>query len=371
MVSRFRAAFACLKPQFLQGKARLLVGGAFIGGIAESVARRLGRIDIVPQFISCVDAIEAGLRWIIRLGRALLARSGLPLTGAFAWRAAVVLGGIGLTTALITGLSAKDEDQLLLASLSPITSDLATQDGVATRRPRPPAAVEDWVVIPRPGAMFGLDAPELGREPPSIEVRRSPDGSRREDLLSFGSLSESKPHLLLRLATGAAAGNRPFTIALVHDAARHSLAVERSSTPASFETRFGPFEAADVLLGNGKQSRSCIAFRSRSGEAGFAVSGWWCAAQQPGDRRQLACLIEALDLGNDAGPELRGVFARSETATQPECRPPRASASGHKTSWLDADGAGPALQSAAGGTEIIRTPPERRKPRPKPVPRKP
>jgi len=365
--------FTRLKPQFLQGKARLLVGVGFMGSIAESVARRLGRIDIVPPLISCVDAVETGLRWIIRFGRALLARTGIPLAGAPAWRAAVLLGGIGLTTALITGLSAKDEDHLVLASLSQVIADASTQDGVATQRPRPPASGEDWIAIARPAAMIGLDAPELGREPPALEARRSADGSRREDLLNFGSPGEARPHLLLRLATGDGAtdGSRSFTIAVVHEAARHGLAVERSSTPAPLETRFGPFEAADVLLGDGKESRSCVAFRSRLGEAGFAMSGWWCAAPQPGDRRQLACLINRLDLaGNDAGPELRRAFSRSVTVGPAGCRPSRTPAPGHKTSWLDADGAAPALQSAGAGAEVIRTPPERRKPLPKPVPRR-
>lgn len=342
----------------------LLQGVAF----SRSIAARLAGIDIVPFLIGCADRIEGGFRWSTRVARQLLPRRGLGLTGALAWRSAAALSGIGLTAALITGLSAKDEAPTQMASLALPATGPSAQTGASPRRQRAPAAAEDWVAIPRPNTMFSLEASELGRETPALEARRSQDGGRREDLLSFGSFAEPKPHLVLRLATGddAAAGTRSFMVALVHDAAQRGFAVERSSTPAPTETRFGPLETADVVLGEGTQSRACIAFRSPPGEAGFAMSGWWCAGSKPSDRRQLACLIDRLDLAGPVDPELRRVFARSELNREPACAPPRLSASGRKASWLDVDGSLPSLRMKTASAEPPRAVAEPGKRRAKP-----
>lgn len=340
-VLRLRAGVGRLKLRLDRLKALRLLSISACRSTAAHIAARLARIDCVPFLISCTDRIEAGLRWSLRSVRHLLARCDIGLTGAFAWRATAALSGIGLTALLITSLSAKDEDRLMLANLSSAAADFPIHDSTAAHRPRPSATAEDWTTVPRPMTMFSLEAPEFGREPPYLEARRSPDGSRREDLLSFGSLAEPKPHLMLRLATGdgAAAGARSFMVALVHDAARHSLAVGRSSAPIAIETRFGPLETADVVLGDGKESRSCIAFRTAPGEAAFAMSGWWCAAPKPSDHRQLSCLIDRLDLAETgANQGLRSLFARSEPKRRPDCTPPSLAASRRNAPPPDADG---------------------------------
>ncbi|CAH1667931.1 conserved hypothetical protein [Hyphomicrobiales bacterium] len=363
VVSGIRAGLLRLEPRLQRGVSLCRRGATRLTG-------RLARIDIVPGLIAAADGIEAGSRRVLRSARHLWPRKGLGLTGALAWRGAAAISGIGLTAIFITGLSAKDEDRLALASLAAAAANLPAQDITAPRRSRPPATTEEWVAIAQPMAIFSLEAPDFRREPPLLEARRSPDDSRREDVLSFGSLAESRPHLLLRLATGegAATGTRSFMVALVHEAARRGLAVERGSTPAPIETRFGPLETADVVLGDGKESRGCIAFRTQPGEAHFALSGWWCAAPKPSDRRQLVCLVERLDLvGTGAEPELRNIFARSELKRQPDCTPPRLSASGRKASWLDADGNLPALRMKTASAEPARIAAEPRKPRSKPV----
>jgi len=361
-VSRLQAGLQRLRPALLRGVA-----------FFRRIAARLARIDIVPVLIACADRIEAVLRQSIRVARQLVPSRGLGLTGALAWRSAAALSGIGLTAALITGLSAKDEAPTQLASLALPAADPSAQAGASPRRPRTPATAEDWVVIPRPVTMFSLEASELGREAPTLEARRSQDGSRREDLLSFGSFTEPKAHLILRLATGdgAAVGTRSFMVALVHEAAQRGLAVERSSTSAPTETRFGPLETADVVLSEGTQSRACIAFRSPPGEATFAMSGWWCAGSKPSDRRQLACLLDRLDLASPVEPELRGVFARSELNREPACAPPRLSATGRKASWLDVDGSLPSLKMKTASAEPTRAVTEPGKRRAKPNPRQP
>jgi len=336
-------------------------------GVAAALGRRLARrivkTDIVLAIITTADRIEAALRLFGHLLRHALPRSGLGVTGALAWRSAAALCGVGLTAILITGLSAKDEDPDHLARMA-----LPATDSGAAGRSRLAAAAE-WVPVAHPIAIFSLEAPELSREARGLEARRRQDGSEREDLMSFGGFPETGPHLDLLLRTGATAAvsSASFTVALIHQAARRGLAVERSSNPAPIETRFGALETADVVLGDGTTSRSCVAFRTAPSEASFAMSGWWCADPKPSDRRQLTCLVDRLDLANAAADaELRAAFARSELKRQPGCTPPRLSATGRKVSWLDVDGNLPAMRMKTASSEPLKAAAEPRKRRTKP-----
>ncbi|MCO5090805.1 hypothetical protein [Bosea sp. (in: a-proteobacteria)] len=308
---------------------------------------RAAGADIVSRLITGADRIEAGFRAACRLGRRLAPRGGLGLPGALAWRIAAALCGVSLTAALVTGLSAKSEDPPQLAGLASAAAAATSSSPAAGHKARP-VAEADWVSVTRPIAIFNLEAPELGRDAPVVGARRSPDGRSREDLMSFGAFAGADAHLALRLRTGEdiAAGAGSFTVAFVHTAALGGLAVARAGTPAALETRFGALETADVVLGDGTRSRGCLAFRTMESEALFAMSGWWCAGSRPSDRRQLACLIDRLDLANaGAEPALRSAFARSELKRQPACASPRLSATGRKVSWLDADGRMPALRA--------------------------
>ncbi len=340
-------------------RPRLAVAAA----VGRRLAARTARTDVVLAIITVADRVEAALRLFTHLLRHALPRSGLGVTGALAWRSAAALCGVGLTAILITGLSAKDE-----GPGQPFRWAAPSTDTGGTGRSRLANAAE-WMPVAHPIAIFRLEAPEIGREVRELEARRRQDGSEREDLMSFGSFPESGPHLALVLRTGATAAASPasFTVALIHQAARRGLAVERSSNPAPIETRFGPLETADVMLGDGTTSRSCVAFRSAPGEASFAMSGWWCASPKPSDRRQLTCLVDRLDLVNAAAdPDLRAAFARSELKRQPGCTPPRLSATGRKVSWLDVDGDVPAMRMKTASSEPPKAVTEPRKRRGKP-----
>ncbi|WP_199088279.1 hypothetical protein [Bosea sp. ASV33] len=353
-----------LRPLLL----RLRHGLSRAGTLCRSAWRRAAAIDLVPSLITSADRIEAAFRAACRIGRRLIPRGGFGLPGALAWRVAAALVGVSLTAALVTGLSGSGEGRTQLASLSSPVAAATTQTMAVGRRPLLGTSEADWVAISRPIAIFNLEAPELGREAPAIEARRSREGGQREDLLSFGSFAGSAPHLSLRLKTGDgnAAGTGSFTVALVHAAALRSLAVERGGTPAAIETRFGPLETADIVLGDGSESRACLAFRTVGPDAPFAMSGWWCAGAKPSDRKQLTCLIDRLDLANaGAEPELRAAFARSELRRQPGCATPRLSATGRKTSWLDADGTMPALRMKTAAAEPATEPRPRRAKKPR------
>lgn len=322
--------------------------------LAAMQKARLGAFDGVGALISAADRIEAACRTLLRLLVSGPSRWSLGLSAALAWRGLAALTGIGLSAALVTALSS-DDSEPRLATLTEIPAVGSRLVRDVRQEPRPVLGDEGWIRIARPIAMFGLDSAELDRQAPAYEARRSQDGSKREDVLAFGSFAEAKPHLVLRILLDPKEEqlSQPFVIGLVREAAGRGMSVQRSGTPTGIETKFGLVETADTTLGDGETSRSCIGFRHRMSEAQLSLSGWWCgAANRPADRQQLICLLDRVDLlsaGDDR--TLHAVFARTELKRQPACSPPRLSATGRKTSWLDGDGAAPALRTRNASAE--------------------
>jgi hypothetical protein len=328
----------------------------------------LASVDVATALIRLADRIETGFGLIwrslagLRHLRLLLKVPGLRLTRGLIWRSIAAATGIGLTAALVTMLSSNSEVTIASLSLHPVQDVRPVRD--VRQEPRPSlGGRENWVAVTKPIPMFGLESPELDRASATIEARRSPDGSQREDVLAFGDFTEARPHLMLRLIAehGRSDLSQPFIIALVREAAARAMSVQRSGTPAAIGTRFGPVETADATLSDGNVSRACIAFRMEAGALPLSLSGWWCGGTgKPADRQQLVCLIDRIDLLN-AGDDraLRTAFARTELNRQPACAPPRLSASGRKTSWLDADGVTPALRTKSAGVAPARSQPKR------------
>lgn len=314
----------------------------------------LASFDAIGAVIGALDRIEAVCRTLLRWSRSGLGRWGLGLTGALAWRGLAALAGIGAAAALVTALSAHDgEAQLASLSELPAAGPPPVRD--VRREPRAALGDEGWIRIAKPIAMFGLDSAELDRQAPAYEARRSQGGGKREDMLVFGRFAEAKPHLVLRLLLDGKEDqlSQPFVVAMVREAAGRGMSLQRSGAPIGIETKFGLVETADATLSDGEASRACIGFRYRMGEAHLSLSGWWCGAgNRPADRQQLICLLDRLDLisaGDDRA--LHAAFARTELKRQPACSPPRLSATGRKTSWLDGDGGAPALRTRSAANE--------------------
>lgn len=300
--------------------------------MSERLRSRSAGFDAVGALISAVDLIERMVRALWRSFRAVLRHRGLGLTGGLAWRGLAAVTGIGMAAALVTGLSA-DGGEARLASLAEQQPQQPHQIRDIRQAPRPLAAgPESWVRIARPVALFGLEAPELERQALSYEARRSHDGARREDILSFGGFAESKPHLQLRLGVDHGDDQliQPLVIALVREAALLGMSVERSGAPAGIATKFGSIETTDAVLSDGAAQRPCIGFRHRGGDRPLRLSGWWCGtAERPAERRTLACLIDRIELlsaGDDQA--LRTAFARTELNRDSSCARMRVSAVG-------------------------------------------
>lgn len=318
------------------------------------------RIDPVAMLIDLADALEAGVSALARaIGRR--ARSGgFGLTRGLVWRGAAAATGIGLTATLVAGLSSGPPEASLpsLSTMTPVEAPAAPAIRDVRVQAVPAAFGQDgWITVARPIALFGLETPELGRRT-GYEARRSQDGSRREDTLSFGEFGDDKPLLALKLQVNregaveaAPAGlSQPFVIALVRESAARGLSVGRSGATIPVETKFGTVETADISLSDGSVGRACIGFRHLDGASHLSFSGWWCGGDaKPADRAQLVCMLDRIDLlsaGDDH--ELRGAFAKAELNRRPGCSVPRQAVTGRKGSWLDADGKAPALKTAAG-----------------------
>jgi len=322
------------------------------------VRKTASRIDMVAALIALTDLTERGLRGTARLMWRTLGRQSLGLTGGLIWRSLAALTGIGLTATLVTALSSQEAQPTLSTLTVAAAQDERAHETRPVRdvrqEPLQPAserAGDPWIRIPRPIALIALESPELDRQPAVYEAQRNQAGTRRLDTLVFGSFDSDKPHAQLRMLVdhGEAAVPRPFVITLVRDAAQRGMSVQRSGVPDAITTKFGPVETADATLSDGTASRQCLAFAKPRGEGPMGLAGWWCGgAGRPADRKQLACLIDRLDLvsaGDDHA--LRTLFSRSELARQPGCGPQHLTASGRKASWLDPDGKTPVLRASA------------------------
>ncbi len=316
-----------------------------------------GRFDLAARLVDLADATEAGFVRVLRPMRRVLRSGAIALTGGLLWRGLAALTGVSLTAMLVAGLSSGSSEPAL-ASLTSTEAIAAPVVRDVRLQALPMAAGPDgWVTIGRPIALFGVESPELDKRS-AYEARRSQDGQRREDVLSFGAFDDGKSLLSLKFqvnrdvqAQKALAGQaQPFVITLVRESAARGLSVGRSGAVTPIETKFGTVETADIGLNDGAAGRACIAFRHLDEAAHLSFSGWWCGSEtRPADRAQLICLIDRIDLlsaGDD--PELRARFARTELNRRQGCSVPRLAATGRKGSWLDADAKAPALRPTSG-----------------------
>lgn len=326
-------------------------------GMRSAVEARPGELRLATRLVDLADAVEHAVSAVLGVARRLLRSGVVRLSGGIAWRGLAAATGIGLTATLATSLSSGSSESEPARAGPPE----AQQASGAVRDVRiqavPSAALqEEWITVARPIALFGVEAPDLGKRG-VYEARRSQDGSQREDWLSFGAFAEDKPHLAVKIhlnRNGAPEGEQPeaaqpFVIALVRESAARGLSIGRSGALHTIETKFGTVETADIGLSDGEAGRACIGFRHRDAGAQFSFSGWWCGTEaRPADRAQLICLIDRVDLLSAGdNPELRATFARTELNRRTGCSVPRLAASGRKGSWLDADAKAPPLRSAA------------------------
>ena len=197
---------------------------------------------------------------------------------------------------------------------------------VAAPPPTEPAPTlpPQWVDIVRPSPLFALDSPEFGKEPSLYAARRQAGGGGRRDILTFGQFDGgATPYLHLSLYQLGSETEPPatFFVEMARRAAEAALAVTRSDQPALLATRFGNFEAADVVLVRGTTQAACLGFRFHAETPGFDVAGFACGgAGRPLDATLLACTLDRLDLVSPgADQELGQFFATTRLGHDRSC----------------------------------------------------
>jgi hypothetical protein len=181
----------------------------------------------------------------------------------------------------------------------------------------PPPA---WQPIAAPSPVYALDAPEA--EPRPVWDARRHAGGGREDTLTIGSFGDPG-HARLRLSRSVAGPvGGSFYVDLVRRAAEAGLSVARSGQSRPLPTKFGPVEAADVVLSEARE-QTCIAFRYAHPDVDFGFRGWLCGAgDKPVGETQLRCFVDRLSLAPATDdPVLRVLFARSEGQRDRNCAP--------------------------------------------------
>jgi hypothetical protein len=213
--------------------------------------------------------------------------------------------------------------------------------GTAPAAPKPAAVARPenpWTEIVRPIALYSLETPDFGREPRLYEARRHATGGGRQDILTFGPADlGAGPALRIDLYREGAeeVPDSPFFADIARQAALAGFAVIRSALPDALPTRFGTFEAADVMLSEGKTETACLGFRLLADKAGLRITGFACGGQKPINRPTLACALGRLDLlaARENG-DLTRFFVAAEQNRGKFC-PLNKAGPGAKITWLD------------------------------------
>ena len=251
-------------------------------------------VDLSFILIRLADLVETGLmalpRQLRRIARYSLAR----MTAGLLWRSAAAVTGIAMAAALVTGLSAEGSAPRLAGTLAP---EAASTVRDVRQQPRlAMAAPVEWQAADASPQRIAL--PDLADLPQRRAWREAEGGRSREEAIAVGDITERRGHLLLRMRTGPAAqsGPGPFAIHFIRQAAEQGLAVDRTGVPVALATSWGQLDAAEIVLGDARASRACLAFRSAGGQEG-ALSGWWCAREGDSlDLAELRCLVDRLEI---------------------------------------------------------------------------
>ena len=190
----------------------------------------------------------------------------------------------------------------------------------------PPGAAESWIDINRPIQLFSLVGTEFARLPLAYAARRDVGGGGRRDLLVFGSPKGDTPYLQLSFRRS---GRSPEPVpTLLADLDRIDpdgrTGITHAGMPSTIETRFGPFETADLRLVTDRRSSPCIGFRSKPLDADvLRIAGLVCGtSDRPAGRDLLGCVIDRIDLVSAGSDDaLRGLFVDAERRRGSGCAP--------------------------------------------------
>ncbi|WP_298359626.1 hypothetical protein [Rhodoblastus sp.] len=209
----------------------------------------------------------------------------------------------------------------LLAAAGFLAQWLHSGAGVENAQPpeaaKPAPRSSEWVKIPGPFHLFSLSAPLVAGQKPDYDARRHSTGGGREDFLAFGQFDGRAP--FVRFAVYRHGSEKTpesaFYVEMARRAAAIGISIDRADPPMPQTTRFGKFEMAALSMLKGRLARdNCRGFRLVAAPPGVGIAGFACGADgQPLSNRQLACVIDRLDLVSARGDKaLRDFFVASE-----------------------------------------------------------
>ncbi|MBM3607600.1 MAG: hypothetical protein FJX29_03970 [Alphaproteobacteria bacterium] len=218
-----------------------------------------------------------------------------------------------------------------------------------------------WIDVQRPFQLYELANPYFGTGSASFSARRHVGGGGRIDTKFLGDPARPAPWMQVEIYRfGKESARRaPLYNDLARQAARSGHSIVRYSQPRALATRFGDFDAVDLVLGAQGREPACAGFRLRADDPGLMISGVACGSPaRPLDHKALACAIDRLSLvsaGDDR--KLGEFFARAEllrrdgcndarALARPAARPARPAA---KPLWFETSAQAPALKGSLAG----------------------
>jgi hypothetical protein len=244
--------------------------------------------------------------------------------------AASLMGGVaililGLTSALIKPNSATEKGggAPLQSSAPRAASAAETITGQAG------ASATDMGL-----AAFDLASPEFAKEKREFSTKWFDRGAR-DDILTIGEFAGGGAFLRLAVqqVDGEKLPNSDFYLDVSRRASQAGLAVARIGPPSPLRTRFGAFDAADILLAQGgpeamspaavsaASERACVVARMINSKLSLEIVGLACGAPaKPIDRRTFGCILDRLDHRTGSNYEaLEQFFASAELRRAQGC----------------------------------------------------
>lgn len=279
-------------------------GLAYLRALTELRGRAL------PRFPDLAPLIRRGFAATLRLTRRELTFLARALRQTFSLRAiarALLLSEFSTTLVRLAAYLG------CLAMLAIMADHIGRALPVAERSDAPPPP--EWTQVTKPFPAFFITMPELGESGGDYILRRhTAGGGGRRDILSFGELKGTAPHLMVEVY-------RPLAEFAAFDEPGREIAARLAEagadagpirTAGEMETKFGTVALVEFSLA--QPQRQCLGFVHASQEPPLQILGWHCISGAALAERDVpACALDRLSLisaGSD--PKLREFFARAE-----------------------------------------------------------
>ncbi len=164
---------------------------------------------------------------------------------------------------------------------------------------------------------FDLAAPGFVQEKKTLSSRDTSDENGRIDTLTIGDFAHGGPFVRIDVhrGLGPVEANPDFFLDMTRRANREFLTVNKIVHPASLNTKFGAFEAADMRIAAadgspGAEPRPCVGARLVDRSGSLEIAGLFCpaATAAPFARATVGCLIDSLAYAPAGGNDEAAAF---------------------------------------------------------------